>query len=78
MTNEIEQRVKHLVAEHLGEDLEINNDSSLVNDLGADSLDAVELSMALEDEFGIELSDDEVKQITTVQSAIDIAKAKKE
>jgi acyl carrier protein len=78
MTNELEQRVKNLVAEQLGNEVEISNDSSLVDDLGADSLDAVELSMALEDEFNIELSDEEIKQITTVQSAIDLAKAKQE
>lgn len=77
MSNELEQRVKHLVAEQLGNEQEISNDSSL-DDLGADSLDAVELSMAMEDEFNIELSDDEIKQITTVQSAIDLAKAKQE
>jgi len=77
MSNELEQRVKHLVSEQLGNEQEISNDSSL-DDLGADSLDAVELSMAMEDEFNIELSDDEIKQITTVQSAIDLAKAKQE
>jgi len=78
MIKPIEQRVKEIVAEHLGDELEINNDSSLMDDLGADSLDAVELSMALEDEFGIELTDEEVKQITTVQSAIDIATTKRD
>ena len=78
MIKPIEQRVKEIVAEHLGDEVEIKNDSSLVDDLGADSLDAVELSMALEDEFGIEFTDDEVKQITTVQAAIDMATVKRD
>ena len=55
----IEQRVKKIVAEQLGKsEDEIKNESSFVNDLGADSLDTVELVMALEDEFGIEIPDE--------------------
>ncbi|AGG33993.1 MULTISPECIES: acyl carrier protein [Polynucleobacter] len=73
----IEQRVKKIVAEQLGvAEADIKNESSFVNDLGADSLDTVELVMALEDEFGIEIPDEEAEKITTVQLAIDFAQSK--
>ncbi|WP_028302885.1 acyl carrier protein [Oceanospirillum maris] len=68
----IEERVKKIVSEQLGvKDEEITNASSFVDDLGADSLDTVELVMALEEEFETEIPDEEAEKITTVQEAID-------
>ena len=68
----IEQRVKKIVAEQLGvNESEVKNVSSFVNDLGADSLDTVELVMALEEEFECEIPDEDAEKITTVQQAID-------
>ena len=68
----IEQRVKKIVAEQLGvNEVDIKNESSFVDDLGADSLDTVELVMALEEEFECEIPDDEAEKITNVQQAID-------
>ena len=68
----IEQRVKKIVAEQLGvNEAEVKNDSSFVEDLGADSLDTVELVMALEEEFNLEIPDEEAEKITNVQQAID-------
>ena len=67
----IEERVKKIVAEQLGvNESEIKIESSFVNDLGADSLDTVELVMALEEEFETEIPDEEAEKITTVQQAI--------
>ncbi|AUM14630.1 acyl carrier protein [Ketobacter alkanivorans] len=72
MSSNIEERVKKIVAEQLGVKLEeVNNDSSFVEDLGADSLDTVELVMALEEEFETEIPDEEAEKITKVQEAID-------
>ena len=72
----IEQRVKKIVAEQLGvNESEIKIDSSFVDDLGADSLDTVELVMALEEEFECEIPDEEAEKIQTVGQAIDYIKA---
>ena len=72
----IEQRVKKIVAEQLGvNESEIKNESSFVDDLGADSLDTVELVMALEEEFECEVPDEEAEKITSVQQAIDYVTA---
>jgi len=69
---QIEQRVKKVVAEQLGvNESDIKNESTFVEDLGADSLDTVELVMALEEEFECEIPDEEAEKITTVQQAID-------
>jgi acyl carrier protein len=67
----IEERVKKIVAEQLGVKEAIANDASFVDDLGADSLDTVELVMALEEEFECEIPDEDAEKITTVQQAID-------
>jgi acyl carrier protein len=67
----IEERVKKIVAEQLGvKEEEVKNEASFVEDLGADSLDTVELVMALEEEFETEIPDEEAEKITTVQLAI--------
>ena len=67
----IEQRVKKIVAEQLGvNEADVKNESSFVDDLGADSLDTVELVMALEEEFECEIPDEDAEKITTVQHAI--------
>jgi acyl carrier protein len=72
----IEQRVRKIVAEQLGvSEAEVKNESSFVDDLGADSLDTVELVMALEEEFECEIPDEDAEKITTVQQAIDYVAA---
>jgi len=70
--SDVEERVKKIVIEQLdvSEDA-VSNAASFVDDLGADSLDTVELVMALEEEFECEIPDDEAEKITTVQQAID-------
>src|SRR5687767_232355 len=71
-----EARVKKIVAEQLGvAEADIKNESSFVEDLGADSLDNVELVMALEEEFECEIPDEEAEKITNVQQAIDYVKS---
>ncbi|HAQ47927.1 MAG: acyl carrier protein [Glaciecola sp.] len=72
----IEERVKKIIIEQLGvKEEEVKSEASFVDDLGADSLDTVELVMALEDEFDTEIPDEEAEKITTVQSAIDYVNA---
>ena len=67
----IEERVKQIVAEQLGVDEgQVTNEAAFMDDLGADSLDTVELVMALEEEFDIEISDEDAEKIQTVQDAI--------
>ncbi|MBE8182260.1 MAG: acyl carrier protein [Candidatus Portiera sp.] len=71
-SQEIEKSVKDIVAEHLNMKVdEIKNENSFVQDLGADSLDTVELVMALEDHFETEIPDEEAENIKTIQNAID-------
>ena len=72
----IEERVKKIVVEQLGvEESQVTPDASFIDDLGADSLDTVELVMALEEEFDCEIPDEEAEKITTVQQAIDYVTA---
>lgn len=74
--NTIEERVKKVVVEQLGvKPEEVTPASSFINDLGADSLDIVELVMALEEEFETEIPDEEAEAITTVQAAVDYVNA---
>ncbi|MCP4280667.1 MAG: acyl carrier protein [Alteromonas sp.] len=75
----IEERVKKIIVEQLGvKEEEVKAEASFVDDLGADSLDTVELVMALEEEFDTEIPDEEAEKITTVRSAIDYISANKD
>lgn len=72
----IEERVKKIVVEQLGvKEEDVSAEASFVDDLGADSLDTVELVMALEEEFDLEIPDEEAEKISTVQAAVDYIKA---
>jgi acyl carrier protein len=71
MSNDITERVKKIVVEYLGVDeTKVMDNSSFMDDLGADSLDAIELAMAFEDEFGCEISNDAATKIVTVKDAV--------
>ena len=67
----VEEKVKHIIVEQLGVDEdEVKAEATFVDDLGADSLDVVELVMALEEEFGLEISDEDAEKISSVQHAV--------
>ncbi len=73
---DVADRVKKIVVEHLGVDADkVTEDSSFIDDLGADSLDTVELVMAFEEEFGVEIPDDAAEKILTVKDAIGFIEA---
>ncbi len=77
MTAEIGNKVKKIVADHLGvEEAKVTEEASFIDDLGADSLDTVELVMAFEEEFGSEISDTEAEKILTVGDAIKFIEGK--
>ena len=76
--SEVETQVKQIVVDHLGIDQDkVTPESKFIDDLGADSLDTVELVMAFEEKFGIEIPDDAAETIQTVQNAIDYIQNKK-
>ncbi len=76
--SEVETQVKQIVVDHLGIDEDkVTAESKFIDDLGADSLDTVELVMAFEEKFGIEIPDDAAETIQTVQNAIDFIESKK-
>ena len=77
MSKDISQKVKKMVAEHLGvEEDKVSDESNFIDDLGAASLDTVELVMAFEEEFGSEISDSEAEKILTVGDAIKFIESK--
>ena len=78
MSEDIKAKIKKIVADHLGiEEEKVTDEASFIDDLGADSLDTVELVMAFEEKFGIEIPDDAAETIQTVQNAIDYIESKK-
>ena len=71
----VEEKVKEIIVDQLGVDeKQLNSEASFIDDLGADSLDTVELVMALEEEFDVEIPDEDAEKIATVQDAIDYIK----
>jgi acyl carrier protein len=77
MSSDIAARVKKIIEEQLGVSAEqVTNEASFIDDLGADSLDTVELVMALEEEFDIEIPDEDAEKMTTVGAAIDYLEQK--
>lgn len=79
MVNNIEERVKEIIADQLGVSVDqIKPESKFVDDLGADSLDVVELIMAFEEEFGVEIPDEDAEKISTVQDVLNYIKQKQE
>jgi len=75
--SDIPEKVKNIVVEHLGVEADkVVDGASFIDDLGADSLDTVELVMAFEEEFGVEIPDDAAEKITTVKDAIQFIKEK--
>ena len=71
MSVDVKSKIKKIVADHLGiDEAKVQDDSSFIDDLGADSLDTVELVMAFEEEFEIEIPDEEAEKIATVQDAV--------
>jgi acyl carrier protein len=71
--SDIEARVKKIIAEQLGlEESTVTNEKAIVADFGADSLDTIELVMAIEDEFNLEIADEDAEKVVTVQDAIDL------
>ena len=77
MTKDISGKVKKMVAEHLGvEEMKVTEEANFIDDLGADSLDTVELVMAFEEEFGSEISDSEAEKILSVGDAIKFIESK--
>ena len=77
MAKDVSNKVKKMVADHLGvEETKVTDESNFIDDLGADSLDTVELVMAFEEEFGSEISDNEAEKILTVGDAIKFIESK--
>ena len=77
MATDVSSRVKKIIAEHLGlDETKVTDEASFIDDLGADSLDTVELVMAFEEEFGSEISDSEAEKILTVGDAVKFIEGK--
>jgi acyl carrier protein len=76
MSNDIKIKIKKIVADHLGIEEKVTEEASFIDDLGADSLDTVELVMAFEEEFGSEISDSDAEKILTVGDAIKFIESK--